>query len=426
MSLTRETYQLYLDILTEELIPALGCTEPIAISYAAAKAREVLGCMPEHIKVRCSGNIVKNVKGVVVPNTGNLKGINASAIAGTVGGDASKVLEVLTVLTPDDIAKTKDLLKTDFCKVELWEDAPANLAIDVEAFGEGHHARVVIVNAHTNIVRLEKDGEVLFEKPVEKTCTYKTDRSKLNVKDILEFADTLNVEDVRDLFSRQIAYNTAISKEGLTHSYGTGVGATLLKFYGDQDVRIRAKAAAAAGSDARMSGCDLPVVINSGSGNQGMTVSLPVVEYAKELDVGEEKLFRALAVSNLVALHQKTQIGSLSAYCGAVCAAVGSGAAITYLHGGSYEDISRTIINTLGDVAGIVCDGAKPSCASKIASAVDAAILGHTLAMDGKAFAPGEGLIKDDVEQTIASVGRLGKEGMKETDVEVLKIMLDE
>ena len=426
MSLSRETYQLYIDILKEELVPALGCTEPIAISYAAAKAREVLGSMPDRLEVRCSGNIVKNVKSVVVPNTGNLKGIEASAIAGTVGGDPERKLEVLTALTPKDIERTKELLAADFCKVTLWEDAPANLAIEMKSYCGEDWAKVVIVNAHTNIVRIERNGKVLFEKPTEKAQTYKTDRTKLNIRDILEFAETLNVEDVREVLSRQIAYNTAISQEGLRNPYGTCVGATLLKAYGSEDVRVRAKAAAAAGSDARMSGCDLPVVINSGSGNQGMTASLPVIEFAKELHVGEDKLYRALALSNLTALHQKTKIGALSAYCGVVCAACGSGAAITYLNGGGYEEICKTIVNVLGDVSGMVCDGAKPSCAAKIASALDAAIMGYTLAMQGKAFQPGDGIIKENVEKTIASVGRLGKDGMKETDVEVLKIMLDQ
>lgn len=423
--LKREVYDNYVAILKSELVPALGCTEPIAVAYAAAKAKEVLGKTPLRVEMWCSGNIIKNVKGVTVPNTGGLKGIDAAAIAGIVGGKSEKGLRVLEDMSDENIKKTDELLKENFCSAHLIEGVES-LYIVAKVSAEDDSAEVYIKTSHTNICKIVKDGKVIFEKGDSDSEFSKiSDRSLLNIKSILEFAETVNIDDVSDIISNQICMNTAISDEGLKHHYGINVGKTLLECYGN-DIIVRAKARAAAGSDARMSGCSMPVVINSGSGNQGVTVSLPVIEYAKELGVSKEKLYRALVVSNLTAIHQKTTIGRLSAYCGAVSAACGSGAAITYLYGGKYEDICRTIVNTIANVGGIVCDGAKPSCAAKIASAVDAAIMAHHLSSEGKVFGSGEGLVKGDVEDTIESIGRVGSKGMRNTDVEILKIMINQ
>lgn len=424
MKKSESIYENYLNILQEELLPALGCTEPISIAYASAIARDTLGEFPDEIIVQCSGNIVKNVKGVIVPTTGNVRGIEAAAILGAVAGNISDKLEVLSKVTPKDVDRMKSLLSTDLCKSQLLKSR-SQLHIIVTASKNHNYALVEIQDGHTNVVRIEKNHNVLTksENPTLQESTNHTDRTALTLNGILEFADTVEIDDVRTLLDRQIDYNLAIAKEGLSKSYGANVGSTLLKFYGD-DIKVQAKAYAAAGSDARMSGCVLPVVINSGSGNQGMTVSLPVIKYANHLNVGSEKLYRALVVSNLLAIHQKSGIGKLSAYCGAVSAACGSGAAITYFYGGTPEEISRTIINTLANVSGIVCDGAKPSCAAKIASAVDAAIMAHHMSMAKQVFHSGEGIVKDTVEDTIKSVGKLGRDGMRETDQEILTIMI--
>lgn len=424
MKLTQEIRDEYIQILREELITALGCTEPIAIAYAAAKARDVLGCMPEKLVAECSGNIIKNVKGVIVPTTKNLKGIQAAAIIGMVGGNPQKELEVLADVNELHLSLAKELLEKHICEERLL-DTSAKLHIKMYVYNGEHSAMVEIMHVHTNIVYIQKDGEVLYEKPhnEEQNTQSLTDRSHLSVEGIFEFANTVDVSLVQDLLDRQIDYNCRISDEGLRGMYGANVGMTLLGAYGN-DVKTRAKAAAAAGSDARMSGCEMPVVINSGSGNQGLTVSLPVIVYASELGATKEQLYRALCMSNLIAVHQKTKIGRLSAYCGAVSAAAGAGAAIAYLHGGSLEEISETITNTLGNVSGIVCDGAKPSCAAKIASSVDAAIMGFTLAMCGRCFRTGEGLVKNSVESTIDAVGEMAQKGMKSTDEEILKLMI--
>ena len=422
--LEKKLYDNYVQILKNELVPALGCTEPIAIAYAAAKAREVLGCFPDHVDMRCSGNIIKNVEGVTVPNSDGMKGIDVAAILGIVGGDASRELEVLESVTQEHLTKTRELVESGYCTCSLQEDV-ANLYIVATVKKDEHYAEVTIINRHTYITRIVKDGEVLFETAASEESRDYVDKSLLNVKDILEFANTVQIEDVKEILDRQIEMNSAIADEGLIHPYGAQIGRTLLQVYGD-DVKIRAKARAAAGSDARMGGCSMPVVINSGSGNQGMTVSLPVIEFAKSLFCSQEKLYRALVLSNLVAIHQKKYIGSLSAYCGAVSAACGSGAAITYLYGGGYDEISATIVNTIGNVGGIVCDGAKSSCAAKIASAVDAAILGHFLGHKHRWFQPGEGIVQDDVEGTIKSMGYIGRVGMKDTDKQILNIMIDQ
>ncbi len=421
----KQLYDTYLAILEGDMVTALGCTEPIAVAYAAAKARQVLGVMPEKCVVSCSGNIVKNVKGVVVPNSGGLKGIEAAAVLGIVGGDAERSLTVLETVTDEDRQAAQKLLQDDFCRCVLLEGVPG-LYISVALSAKDGSAQVDIQDYHTNIVKIKKNGADIFAAsaaPVH-SDTATPDRSLLNVKDILQFAEEVQMEDIEEVITQQIDYNSTIAREGLAHPYGVQVGRSLLA-EGAGDVKTRAKAAAAAGSDARMSGCALPVVINSGSGNQGITVTMPVVEYAKEYRVGKEKLYRALVVSNLVAIHQKKYIGSLSAYCGVVSAACGSGTGIAYLLGYSYEEICDVITNTIATIGGMVCDGAKPSCAAKIAAAVDTAIMALNLSRKKLVFQPGEGLVKDDVEKTIASIGYMGREGMKTTDVEILKIMLE-
>ncbi len=420
-------YQCYLDILKEELVPALGCTEPIALAYAAAVAKEAFGGMPGHMDVFCSGNIIKNVKNVTVPNSGGMHGIEAAAVLGAVGGRADRQLEALEAVTQEDREEVKKLLDRKFCTCHLQEGVE-NLYIRVEMTGEGRCAKVTISGKHTHIEKVERDGEILFEDTDDGRQTKEQGpdkRESLNVRDILQFADEVRMEDVEEVIGRQVEMNTAISEEGLKNHYGAEVGRTLMSAYGD-DIKVRAKAKAAAGSDARMNGCSMPVIINSGSGNQGMTCSLPVIEFAKEWKVSKERMYRALVVSNLIAIHQKKYIGSLSAYCGAVSAACGAGAAITYLYGGDYEAVSNTITNTIANMGGVVCDGAKSSCAAKIASAVDAAIMAHMLENADHCFRPGEGLVKENVEDTIKSMGYVGRVGMKDTDVTILNLMIGE
>lgn len=425
MKRTDEKYQAYVQILKEELVPAMGCTEPIALAYAAAKAREVLGCLPDRVCIEASGSIIKNVKSVIVPNTDHLKGIPAAATAGIIAGKPEKELEVIAEVSKEDTKKMKEYLETTPIIVEHVNHG-ITFEIIVTVYHEESYAKVRIANYHTNIVLIEKDGNVLYQIEVEgEKEEGLTDRSLLNVEDILDFANTVEVEDVKETLDRQIAYNTAISEEGLRGDYGANIGSVLLATYGD-DVRTRAKAAAAAGSDARMNGCELPVIINSGSGNQGMTASLPVIEYAKELKSSEAELYRALTLSNLVTIHQKTGIGRLSAFCGAVSAGAGAGAGIAYLMGGTFEEIAHTIVNALAIVSGIVCDGAKASCAAKIASAVDAGILGYNMYKQGQQFYDGDGIVIKGVDATIRNVGRLGKDGMKGTNEEIIRIMVGE
>lgn len=421
--MNKNIYDNYVRILESELVPALGCTEPIALAYASAKAREVLGGFPEHLSVLCSGNIIKNVKGVKVPNSNGMKGVEAAAVLGLTGGDASQALEVLETVSEEDIEKTKQLLKEGFCDCILKE-CVANLYIEARAAGENGEAVVVIEEEHTNITRIEKNGEILFEQEKQEVKEEEEpDKTLLNLADILAFADEVDIDDVRRVLERQVRYNTKIAEEGLKNPWGAQVGRVVLEEFGD-DVKWRAVAKAAAGSDARMSGCSLPVIINSGSGNQGMTCSLPVIEYGREMGKTEEEIYRALCVSNLVALNQKKYIGSLSAYCGAVCAAAGAGAGITYLHGGTPEQIENTVVNAIADAGGIVCDGAKPSCAAKIATSLQAALLSHKMAMRGLTFSRGEGLVMDCPEDTIKAVGYVGRAGMKQTDVEILNLMI--
>lgn len=420
-----QKYDAYVQILKEELVPAMGCTEPIALAYASAKARETLGCIPDKVVIEASGSIIKNVKSVIVPNTNHLKGIPAAATAGIIAGKAEKELEVIAEVTEKEIAQMRQFLEQTDIKVEHVDNG-ITFDIIVTVYKGSSYAKVRIANYHTNIVLIEKDREVLFELAVEgEKEEGLTDRNLLNMKDIWEFAMTVDVTDVKETLDRQISYNMAIAEEGLQGDYGANIGSVLLDTYGD-DIRTRAKAKAAAGSDARMNGCELPVIINSGSGNQGMTSSIPVIEYAKEFESGDEKLYRALTLSNLVTIHQKTGIGRLSAYCGAVSAGAGAGAGIAYLCGGGYEEVIHTVVNALAIVSGIVCDGAKASCAAKIASAVDAGILGYNMYKRGQQFYGGDGIVTRGVEETIQNVGRLGKQGMKETNAEIIKIMVGE
>ena len=417
-------YRTCVQVLKEELLPAMGCTEPIAIAYAAAVARRTLGALPTKVAVTASGNIIKNVKSVFVPNTGGLRGIPAAAAAGIVAGRDELLLEVISQVTVDEQAQIRAYLERTPIAVRLSE-SPFIFDIDIAVENGTHTARVRIVNRHTNIVRIERDGETLFdlcatESADEGLC----DRSVLTVAGILDFIESAALEDIEAPVSRQIEYNTRIAEEGLSGNWGANIGKVLLEAYGS-DVKIRARAMAAAGSDARMNGCSLPVVIVSGSGNQGITASLPVVEYAKELNVGYDKTIRAVALSDLITVHLKSGIGRLSAYCGAVSAGCGSGAGIAYLCGGGLKEIEHTIVNSIAIDSGIVCDGAKASCAAKIASAVDAGILGYHMYKNGQQFRAGDGLVTKGVEETIRNIGTLAREGMRETDREILHIMCE-
>ncbi len=414
-------YHAYVQILKEELLPAMGCTEPIALAYAAAVARKVLGEMPDRVTAAVSGSIIKNVKSVIVPNTGHLKGIPAAVTAGIVAGDPDKGLEVLAGATPEQIMAMRTFLDERTVTVEHL-DSGISFDILMTLYKGDSYSRVRIAGYHTNIVHIEKDGTIIQQMDALNEET-PTDRSLLNMEDIWDFINTVDIDHIREILDRQIRYNWAIAEEGLKESYGANIGKVLLKNSGN-DLSIKARAMAAAGSDARMNGCSLPVVINSGSGNQGITVSVPVIVYAKALHVSDEKMYRALALSNLAAIHQKTPIGRLSAYCGAVNAGAGAGAGIAYLCGGGYEEVIHTIVNALAIVSGIVCDGAKSSCAAKIASSIEAGILGYNMYVQGQQFMDGDGIVTKGVEATIRNVGRLGKEGMRETNKEIIRIMI--
>ena len=421
--ITRQKYQDYINVLKEELIPAMGCTEPIAIAYAGAIAREHLGCLPERVEIEVSGNIIKNVKSVIVPNTGGLRGIEVAAAAGIVAGDAAKELKVISEVSTEAVAVIHKFLESTPITVN-FSDSKKIFDIMITVYGNGHSAYVRICEFQTNIVEIREDDKYVLQKDiaVEDSLGF-TDRGFMNVQEIIEFADTARIEDVKDILDLQIECNVNISEEGLAGDYGANIGKVLLKTYGTDDVKIRAKAKAAAGSDARMNGCEMPVVINSGSGNQGITASIPVIEYAKELGVSDEKRYRALLVSNLITIHLKSGIGRLSAYCGAVSAGCASGAGIAYLYGGGVDEVSHTIVNSLAITSGIICDGAKASCAAKIATAIDAGILGYNMYKEGQQFYGGDGIVSKGVENTIKNVGQLAKEGMATTDQEILKIM---
>ncbi|MCI9215620.1 MAG: serine dehydratase subunit alpha family protein [Dorea sp.] len=418
-------YEAYVNILKEELVPAMGCTEPIALAYAAATARNILGELPDRVLVEASGSIIKNVKSVIVPNTNHLKGIPAAAAAGIIAGKPEKELEVIADVSKEQAKAVKEFLDCTNIQVKHI-DQGITFDIIVTLYKGESFVKVRIANYHTNIVLIEKNGEILKEVTVEgENEEGLTDRSLLNMKDIYDFAETVDIEDIREVLGRQIQYNMSIAEEGIQGDYGANVGSVLLSM-DSQSLFVKTKAMAAAGSDARMNGCELPVIINSGSGNQGITASVPVVVFARARGISEEKMYRALALSNLTAIHQKTPIGRLSAYCGAVSAGAGAGAGIAYLSGGDYEAVIHTVVNALAIVSGIVCDGAKASCAAKIAFAVEAGIFGYQMYINGQEFKGGDGIVMKGVEATLKSVGRLGKQGMKETNEEIIRIMIGE
>ena len=419
--ITKEQTDLYTRILKEELVPAMGCTEPISIAYAAAKARAVLGEMPVSAKVSVSGNIVKNAKSVAVPHTGGMRGIKSAFIAGLVAGDADAELEVISKVSPEQIEAMKQALDT--FDVEVFTPADARIFdIGITLYSANHSAFVRICDTHTNVVLICKDGETLYENPPKDV--ERADRSSLTVESIIAYADSVAISDIKETLDRQISYNMAIAEEGLKNSYGANIGKVLLRAY-QPDIKITAKAYAAAASDARMNGCELPVVINSGSGNQGITASVPVIVYARGLHVSEEKLYRALCVSNLITIHLKDGIGALSAYCGVVSAGAGAACGVAYLLGGRVQEISHALVNALAIDSGIICDGAKASCAAKIATAVESGLLGLNMYYNGNEFFAGDGIVKAGVENTIKSVSRLAHEGMRETDKEIIRIMLE-
>ena len=420
-------YGNYLKILQEELVPATGCTEPIAIAYGAAKARELLGVLPESVLLEASGNIIKNVKSVVVPNTDSLKGIEAAAAAGIVAGQSDKILEVIGEVTPAQRAEIRVYLADHPIVVKPAEgDKVFDILITLRA--GNNHVKLRISDYHTHIVYIEKNGEVLFQSGEVLSDSARdmlTDRSCLSVEGVLDFASTCNLEDVRALIERQIDYNYAIAEEGMRHSWGANIGSVLKEHYG-VGIYSRARYMAAAGSDARMSGCEMPVIIVSGSGNQGITASVPVVEYAKDLNVSRDQMVRAVLLSDLLTIHLKTGIGRLSAYCGAVSAGCSAGAAIAYLHGGGFREIAHTLVNSLAIVSGMICDGAKASCAAKISAAVDAGLVGYSMFRSGQQFRGGDGIVTKGVEETIRNIGRLGRLGMRETDREIIRIMTNQ
>lgn len=414
-------YQIYVQILKEELVTAMGCTEPIAISYAAARARAVLGELPEKIVVKASGSIIKNVKSVVVPNTGGLRGIEAAAAAGVVCGNENKKLEVLSEIESEDIERIKGYLGQADIKVE-YQETGRTFDLTVCVYKEHSQASVRITDFHTNIVQIEKNWEFIRDDLKDEKIE-KANRDVLSMENIWEFVRCADIEDVKETLDKQIECNMKIAREGIRGNYGANIGSILLKMEGDA-VQVRAKAMAAAGSDARMNGCGLPVVINSGSGNQGITCSVPVLVYGESLNCDIEKIYRALLLSNLTAIYIKAGIGTLSAYCGAVSAGAAAGAGIAYLHGGGYEEIKHTVVNALAIVSGIVCDGAKASCAAKIASSVEAGIVGYYMYLNEQEFCAGEGIVAEGIDRTIENIGILGKEGMKETNKKIIEMMI--
>ena len=412
----------FLAILDEELLPAMGCTEPIALAYAAAKARVILGMEPERIEAKCSGNIIKNVRCVRIPNSRGMTGIEAACVLGALGGDVERHMEVLEAVTEEAILSTAQFIRQGLCQVE-YLDSSIPLHFVIELFAGKESVSVEVRHAHTNISRIIKNGETVFEAEDFEEDGNLADRSGLSVEHILAFAEEIDLEKIKPLYDRVIACNMAIAEEGMKGDYGLGIGRAILDTYPDC-VITRVKAYAAAASEARMEGCDMPVIINSGSGNQGIASSVPVIVYAREKGYGDEKLYRALAFSSLLTVYQKEYIGKLSAFCGAVSASCASGAAITYLDGGTLQQIKDTIENTMADIPGIICDGAKASCGAKIASAVDASLFAHALAMQGKAYAAKSGILQEDAGETIVSVGHIGKVGMKQTDSEIVKLMI--
>lgn len=417
----RKTYDAFIELLTAELRLAMGCTEPIAVAYAAAKAREVLGRMPARIELYCSGNIIKNVKAVTVPNSGDRRGLEVAALLGAAFGDPSKELEVISGVKKDETAQLQELLDQDICRCHL-ETGRDNLYIRAEVFGGEDSALVEISEKHTYITRIERNGEILLTQPALNLL--KNDDSVLNLRDIYIFANELDMDDVHELIERQIECNIKIAEEGIRNPYGSEIGRRYLEMYGETDYRFKAVAYAAAGSDARMNGCALPVVINSGSGNQSITISVPIIVYAQEHGISREQLIRGLVFADLMALLQKKYIGDLSAYCGATCAGCAAVAGIAYIEGRPLDVLGRIVVNAISTIGGMVCDGAKSSCAAKIATSVSIGFLAYDLAVNDLSFRDGEGLVVEDIEETIARVGRMGREGMKSTDEEILNMML--
>lgn len=415
-------YDAYIALLNKELVPAMGCTEPIAIAYAAAVATSYMEYPIEKVDIYASGNIIKNVKSVTVPNTGGRKGIQSAAAIGIVAGDASKGLEVIAHVNNEQIKMMEEFIKNTDIQIH-HEQSNCALKVGIQVSGQGHSVYVCIQNEHSNIVCIKKDEELIFDHQSDKETQELLDAMEFSMKSIYEFALMAEIEDVKEVLDRQMGYNYNIAEEGLKGNYGANIGSVLLSTYGN-DVQTRARAYAAAGSDARMSGCELPVIICSGSGNQGITCSVPVIVYAKELGVNEEQLYRALLISNLTTLYQKKYIGRLSAFCGAVSAGVGAGAGISYLLGGDYDAICHTVVNALAIASGMICDGAKASCAAKIATAVDAGIMGCMMYRNGKQFYKGEGIVCKNIEETIMGVGYLARDGMKKTDDEIIRLMI--
>ena len=419
----KSIYDAYVGILKEELIPAMGCTEPIAVAYAGALARKALGALPERVSLCVSGNIVKNVKSVIVPHTGGRKGLKVAVAVGICCGDADQELEVISGVTEQQLKELDQYLEQ--VEVKITESI-ANCPFDIQvtAYHGDDCAYARIIGHHTNVVSVKKNDNVLVDVPFQDDVVQAPENRKLlDVAHIVQFADEVEIPDVQEVLQRQIDYNMAIAQAGMDGSYGATIGKILLKSYGNC-IQNRAKAWAAAGSDARMCGCELPVVINSGSGNQGMTASIPVIIYAREMGMTQEALYRALVVSNLVTIHLKTGIGSLSAYCGATSAGCGAGAGICYLYGGRYDQISHTIVNALAINSGMICDGAKASCAAKIASAVEAGLLGMQMNMHDSQFFGGDGIVIKGVENTIRAVSQIAREGMRGTDQEIIHLMI--
>ena len=423
MVLDRKVYQAYLDVLKQELVPATGCTEPIAIAYAGAIARKALGQVPEQVELIVSGNIIKNVKSVVIPHSNGRKGLEAAVAAGIICGRPELELDVLSQTSPEDLQQLDAFLVGNRVQVRPSQaECPFDIQVKLTAGQDNAYVR--IIGSHSNVVQVQKNGQPLVDHPFSTQGVSADENHRLlNVKDIVTFADTVDLDEVRPILQRQIDDNMAIAQAGLTQNYGANIGKILLRSYGNS-VHNRAKAWAAAGSDARMNGCEMPVIINSGSGNQGITASVPVIVYAKECDVSQEQLYRALVVSNLTAIHLKTGIGSLSAYCGATSAGCGAGAGVCYLYGGKYKEISHTIVNALAINSGMLCDGAKASCAAKIASAVEAGLLGMQMYLHNSQFYGGDGIVAKGVENTIRTVSTIAREGMRSTDAEIIQFMI--
>lgn len=418
-----DIYGTYLDILKWELVPAMGCTEPISLAYGAAKCRKILGHVPEKIQVRCSGNIIKNVRCVKIPHSEGMTGIAAAVVLGAIGGNCQRELEVLCDVTHEDIIETHKFISDNKCQVSLLDSSsPLHFIITME--WEGNCAELEICENHTNIIRIELNKQTVFHKDFSAHIET-PDYNALELELIKEFADTVSISDIKEIIDRQISYNVDIAKEGFDGKYGIGIGKIITQSYPDSTI-TKMKAMAASASEARMGGCEKPVIVNSGSGNQGITASVPVIIYAQEKNLSEETLYRGLVFSNLLAVYQKTYIGTLSAFCGAVSAACAAGATITYMTDGSLERIRFTIENTLANIPGIICDGAKISCAAKIATSIDAAYLAHEMAIVDASYIPHTGILQETVSQTISCVGCIGKEGMKETDREILKIMMND